>query len=97
MDADVATTEPEGQMTFKFAGKSYIGQCTPMDGKLVMGEVGYESTADFMMAVRRSQFVLPDVPPADNDVIEIDDVKYQVQVVPDQYNVVLNYAVKQYT
>lgn len=95
-DADVLATEPEGELTFTYNGKPYIGQRTPILDKQVMVENGFELGFDFTMESRNSQFVAPDRAPANTDIVKIDDVEYRiVATTPDQFGVVNHYALKQ--
>jgi len=95
-EADVLAIEPEGQLTFVYAGKEYVGQRTPIVDKLGMVENGFELSFDFTMEVRTSQFTGNIRPPANTEIIEIAHVEYRiVATTPDQYAVVNHYALKQ--
>lgn len=95
-DADVAAIEPEGEITFVYQGKEYIGQRTPIVDKLGMVDAGFELGFDFTMEVRTSQFPDGILPPTNLDIIEINHVPYCiVGTTPDQFGVVNKYAVKQ--
>ncbi len=101
MNADVAgveTVDSAFAITFIHAGKSYVGQRTPIAGRLQMQDPGFEQLFDFTLEVRTSQFVSPCTPPNEQDVILIDDAEYRVaSVTPDQAGVVITYALKSNT
>lgn len=99
-DADVAAIESEaavnGPLVFRYLGKEYVGQRTPIIDKMVMDDAGFLPGFDFEMDVRASQFVSPLTPPNNSDVIEIGDTKYRIaSTTPDQYGIVIRYTVKE--
>lgn len=98
-DADVAAIEPEGQVTFQFEGKEWIGQKTPINSNLQIAEAGWEFIADFTLSVRLAQFAAMNItPPSEESTISIDGTDYRIATTaPDQYGVIMTYGVKQKT
>lgn len=95
-DADVAAVETDLPVTFTFAGKSYVGQKTPIVDKLGMADAGFEPGVDFILEVRLSQFTGNDRAPGNLDIIEIGDTEYCIkQTTPDQSGIVVTYGVQQ--
>lgn len=112
-DADVAAVEGDALVIFKFEGKEYTGQRTPVRSVLQMVEAGFELGYDFTLDVRPSQFdstkgerppnnteviVICDAAPSASEGQRVTEIEYRiVSVTPDQFGVVNIYALKQET
>jgi hypothetical protein len=93
-DADVAAVEPEMPVIFKFGGKEYTGQRTPIADRQPMVDSGFEQTFDFLLVVRTAIFVEPEKPPVVDSEIEIEDVSYRIEAsTPSQDGVTITYGV----
>lgn len=105
--ADIEAVEPDMPVSFRFNGKVYVGQKTPVVENLQMEDAGFSQRIDFDLIVRVNQFAAatpPVAPPINNSEIELQDpllgkwVAYNInQVTPSQDGVAIQYAIEQKT
>lgn len=80
--SDVEAVEPEMPVSFRFNGKSYVGQKNQIADTFEMGDAGLVQKYDFNLDVRVNAFGTDKVP-GKNDDIEIADpagnfIRYRV-------------------